>query len=385
MADSAENKSSRSQADKERSRQQSRSVNARDAARPGTTGGRGPRPPKGGRGTGGGGRNGSTTKSGAAGRGPGGRRPQSGQRTTASPRGGRPVRRPVATGGSRSATALLTWGIVAVVLVVILVLLGLKLFGGSPTTSSNAVKPGPVPSSVVNDVTHVPASVFDAVGITSSAVTVKPPSVQSNQPPYTVGGKPGLFFMGGEYCPFCAAERWSVVAALSRFGTISNLETMASAPTDLAPNTQTFTFVHAKFKSQYLAAVLREVYSNQKTSTGRTYQTLQSLTKAQSKLVQRYDVTSTTASSNSRSIPFMDVGNKVIFSGASFSPMILQGLSRQQIATNLSDPKNAVTQAIVATANYLSAGICSVDGGQPAAVCHSKGVQAAAKALKLSI
>ncbi|MGH9083777.1 MAG: hypothetical protein ACRDWN_10580, partial [Acidimicrobiales bacterium] len=88
----------------------------------------------------------------------------------------------------------------AVVLVVVIVLVAVKVFGGSPTSSTNAAKPGPVPSSVLSAVTHVPSSVYDKVGVTSSAsaVTVKPPRVETGQPPYTVTGKPTFFFMGGE-------------------------------------------------------------------------------------------------------------------------------------------------------------------------------------------
>lgn len=368
MADSAQNKPSRSQADKERSRQQSRPVNARDAGKTGT-GGRRPPKPKGG---------GGATGSGAKGARPGGR-PSSAARNG---KGGGPVRRPTAPGGSRSSTALLTWGIVAVVLVIVIVLVVVKVTGNSQTSSTNAVKPGPVPANIVSEVTHVPSSVFDAVGVTSPSVTVTSPRVESNQPPLTFGGKPGFFFMGGEYCPFCAAERWSVVAALSRFGTVSGLETMASAATDYAPNTQTFTFAHAKFSSQYVAASLKEIYSNVKTSTGRAYQPLEKLTKPEAAAAKKYASTSSTTSSGT--IPFMDVGNKLIFSGASYSPTILQNLSRAQIAAGLSTAKNPVTQAIIATANYLSAGLCSIDHGQPGNVCTSKGVTAAAAKLGIT-
>jgi thiol-disulfide isomerase/thioredoxin len=31
-------------------------------------------------------------------------------------------------------------------------------------------------------------------------------------------GKLLVFFMGAEYCPYCAAERWAIVRALQRFG-----------------------------------------------------------------------------------------------------------------------------------------------------------------------
>ena len=52
-------------------------------------------------------------------------------------------------------------------------------------------------------------------------------------------------------------------------------------------------------------------------------------------------------------------------------------------AANLADPTNIVSQAIVGSANYLTAGICHADGQQPATVCTSPGVKAAATALGL--
>ena len=42
-------------------------------------------------------------------------------------------------------------------------------------------------------------------------------------PALTADGKPEVLYVGAEYCPFCAAERWPVVVALSRFGTWSGL------------------------------------------------------------------------------------------------------------------------------------------------------------------
>ena len=35
--------------------------------------------------------------------------------------------------------------------------------------------------------------------------------------------------MGAEYCPYCAAQRWAMIVALSRFGTFSGLTTVHSA------------------------------------------------------------------------------------------------------------------------------------------------------------
>ena len=68
-----------------------------------------------------------------------------------------------------------------------------------------------------------------------------------------------------------------------------------------------------------------------------------------------------------------------------FSPGVHPGHSQSAIAAGLSQPHNPVGQAIVASANYLTAGICLATGQKPASVCASKGVRAAALALGLGV
>src|SRR5262250_635737 len=60
--------------------------------------------------------------------------------------------------------------------------------------------------------------------------------------PLTANGKPEMLYMGAEYCPYCAAERWAMIQALSRFGTFSGLSTVHSSTTDTPTNISTFTF-----------------------------------------------------------------------------------------------------------------------------------------------
>ena len=48
---------------------------------------------------------------------------------------------------------------------------------------------------------------------------VSPLTATTGQPALTSGGKPEILYVGAEYCPYCAAERWAMVVALSRFGT----------------------------------------------------------------------------------------------------------------------------------------------------------------------
>jgi hypothetical protein len=89
------------------------------------------------------------------------------------------------------------------------------------------------------------------------------------------------------------------------------------------------------------------------------------------------------SSSDGNPIPFMTFDNKFLVSGASYSPDTLTNLSRTVIATGLSDPTSPVTDAIIASANYQTAAICSLTNNQPSNVCTSSGVMAAKTAMKI--
>jgi hypothetical protein len=382
MADRADDNPRRHPGDKERSRQMSRPVSGKEAAR---QVGRSSRPqgrPQSGRNgqrpggdrrgpSGGGGGRGQTRT--ARARQPKGRQ---GQR----PQARRPApRRPAARVG-RSRTSLYTWGAIALVVVVVVVVVVVSQGGKKTTTTDLFYTPTPVSASVMHDVSHVPASVFNKVG-TGIAGSIHEPTVLSGQPALKYDGKPGALGLYGEFCPFCAAERWSLITALSRFGTFTGLRTMQSAPNDSYPRTQTFEFKTATYSSPYLSTTLIEMYGQEKATHARPIITKPN--KAEIKLIEKYDKSSATSSAGT--IPFTDFGNKIFFAGAAFSPTPLQGLSRATIAASLKNSSNGVTQLIIGTANYMSAAVCAIDGGKPGSVCHSSGVQAAAKALNLTI
>jgi len=241
--------------------------------------------------------------------------------------------------------------------------------------------------------------VFNTVGVNSPTIPVQPPrAAPKNAPPLTFSvpattGQgngaaaasstelPGVFYFGAEYCPYCAAERWPLIIALSRFGKFANLGTMESSAQDIDASTATFTFLRASLASPYVAFKAVEHQSNQ--IVGGSYSILQPLNAAEAKLVAKYDNSPSTASSaaSSGSYPFVDFGNKWLTVGASYSPTALAGLTREQIASGLSDPTQPVTQAIISTANYQTAAICQITQDQPSSVCTSKGVTEAAKAM----
>jgi hypothetical protein len=274
-----------------------------------------------------------------------------------------------------------------VVVIVVLVIVRVAGGGGSTSTAGAYTPVTPAPAAVVHDVTNIPASVYDKVGVTSSTAQVVPPTVLKNQPPMTLAGKtPAMLYYGAEYCPFCAAERWAMTAALSRFGTWSDLKLTASSHTDLDPMTNTFSYRSASLTSPYIHFTAIEQYSTVPTSSGQGYATLQNPNKEETAILTKYTSSKynpNASSSGGISFPFVDINNVLLFSGASYDPGILAGQTWSQIAGNLDDASNPATQAIVATANYMSAGICASSNEQPASVCTSPGVQAANKALKL--
>jgi hypothetical protein len=318
---------------------------------------------------------GKAQKASGSGGGKGGNTPRPGSRPPAQPK------------PSRMSGTLMAWSAVGLVVVVIAVLVIVKTVGGSSTTPTTYTAVTPAPASVVHDVTNIPLSVFNKVGINSPTVPVSPPNIISGQPALTLNGKsPSILYYGAEYCPYCAAERWAITAALSRFGTWSNLKITASSHTDVDAETHTFSFYGASFTSPYISFTGIEQYSNVPTASG--YKVLQNPNKAESAILTKYSSSTYTgagaSSSGGISFPFVDINNRAIVSGASYDPAILAGQDWSEIAGNLSDPTNPATQAIVTTANYMTAAICDSTKGAPASVCTSPGVKAAAKALKLS-
>lgn len=233
--------------------------------------------------------------------------------------------------------------------------------------------------STLGALTTVPNEVFNTVGINSPSIPVTAMASLGGQPPLTAVSSTGarlpeVFYVGANYCPFCAAERWPVIIALSRFGTFTNLGNTTSGAKDIYPNTQTFTFERAHYTSKYVAFDPVEMYTNIPKASG-GYTKLETLTPAESALFTKYDA------STGYAIPFMSFGNRFFQEGSNYSPASLAGLTRNQIASNLGNPTNAVTQAIIASANYQTAAICVLTKGHPGKVCDSKGTKDAAKKL----
>jgi Domain of unknown function (DUF929) len=258
---------------------------------------------------------------------------------------------------------LLAGGSVAVVIALVAALIVVKL-NQSPARSAPPAD-AQTTAQVQQQVTTVPLATFNAVG----AGTATGLNTLTGQPPLTAGGKPEVLYIGGEYCPYCAAERWALAAALSRFGTLSGLSLIHSSPTDSYANTPTLSFAKATYTSTYLAFTPVEWYgeaADPSTPFGHVY--LQHPTAQQQAIFARYA---------GGSIPFVDIGNRYILPQVQYLPSALAGLTWTQIAAAMHDPSSPIAKDIDGAANILTAAICTLTNGQPAAVCHSAGVQAA--------
>ncbi len=263
--------------------------------------------------------------------------------------------------------------ILAVIIVVIAFVLVKQNSGGPAAVGSNGPT-GAALTSVINQTTSVPAATLDKLGAGSAYSKVIIP-ITGNQQPLTSGGKPEMLYVGAEYCPYCAAERWAMVVALSRFGTFSGLSTVHSASVSGSgnqepfPNTSTWTFANAKYTSNYLTFTPVEQYSNVPDSSTGGYKTLQNLTKEQQALITKFDAAPYVSSQEAGSIPFVNFGNKYLIIGASYDPQVLSGKTWAQISAALHDPTSPITKAIGGTANYMTAAICKLTGNQPATAC----------------
>jgi hypothetical protein len=271
----------------------------------------------------------------------------------------------------------LAGGSILVVAIVVIAIVLVKL--NSSPASAAAAPTGTALAAVTKQVEGIPTSVTNQVGDggvdkalfqsteTSAQVTAAAANGDffgtANGTPLTSGGKPELLFMGAEYCPYCAAERWAMVNALSRFGTFSGLTTTHSSSTDADPNTPTFSFAKSTYTSKYLNFTSVEETTNIPNGQG-YYTTLQTPTAAETKLGQTYDPQG--------AIPFLDFGNKYVEVGnlAPLDPSMLAGKNWSQVAAAMASPSSSsLGSAEVANANYITAAICKMTNNLPATAC----------------
>jgi thiol-disulfide isomerase/thioredoxin len=218
--------------------------------------------------------------------------------------------------------------------------------------------PAVTQAAVVRQLAAVPASTLSSVG-TGTATGLQ--RIQGDPPLLTKDGKPEVLYIGAEWCPYCAAERWAMTVALDRFGSFSGLRFIHSSSTDSFPDTPTLSYYGSSYASKHLAFAPVEMYTNVA-----PYKVLQTPTSAQYALFSKYDAPPYVPATQKLSYPFVDIANRYVLVGAQFVPSDLAGLTWSQIGAALKNPDSTVARDIDGAANILTAALSKVTGVKPA-------------------
>lgn len=278
----------------------------------------------------------------------------------------------------RAGAAPLVWVVVVVAAALIITIVAGVMHRRSAeraqamaAAADTAAPAQPVPPETMRALETIPDTAWQRAGTQDATVPV---FVGDSD---RAGGKPVVLYIGAGYCPYCAAARWSMVAALSRFGKFSGLTLGSSSAEDVYPSTPTFSFYKSGYTSDVVAFESVELEGDVPLPGGR-YNPLQAPTSEQEALLDKYDAPPYVKEAGG--IPFILVGGRYMWSGSPFSPGVLAGKSQAEIAASLKGSGDAA-MAILSNANQLTAAICAVDGGKPAPVCATPAIQSAIKGL----
>jgi hypothetical protein len=239
-------------------------------------------------------------------------------------------------------------GLVMVALVIVGAVAVFLARGGSDTDAPAAATATAASSTVADGSQQVSGAASVALGQVR----------RESGEPLLDAGTPLVFFMGAEWCPFCASERWALVEATSRFGKWSGLKELHSrSGQDFFPSLPTYDLTRATYTSDYISLRHVEVA----TVDG---EPLQKLGHFEEGLVDGYDKLG--------SVPFLfasgSPGRYTV--ELAYSPSLLEGQSfaalREGVAVGASTP---AVEAIGGEADALTALICKLDGQEPASVC----------------
>jgi hypothetical protein len=240
---------------------------------------------------------------------------------------------------------------VVVVVIVVLVVVGLSSGG------AKAAPRTPVPPATSHALQSVPLGTLVAAS-SSPRVGNLSPATPLNGPPLKSGNKPEFLYIGAEFCPICAAQRWPMVVALSQFGTFTNLQQTRSAVRD--GDIATLSFYGSSYSSPYLTFTPVETTTNQ--PKGNYYQPLETPTPQQQALW------SSTLGGN-LTFPFLYIGGKYVLNTSQYPANLLIGHSFDEIASSVGNNNTTIGANIDASAAALVKYVCGITGQQPAATC----------------
>jgi Domain of unknown function (DUF929) len=240
---------------------------------------------------------------------------------------------------------------VAVVVVAVVVILGLS------SGKAAAAPRTPLSDADAQHLQSIPISTL--VEAANKVDNLNAPSALTGAP-LTSGGKPEMLYIGAEFCPICATERWPMMVALSHFGTFTDVKQTSSAVSD--GDIPTLSFYGSSFDSPDLVFTPVETLTNQ--PQGNSYKPLQSPTPAQAALWNK-------ELNGQESFPFINIAGKYLLNTSQFPDTVLQGASFAQIMSDVGDNSTTIGLNIDAAAGTLIRYICNTTGDKPAATCSA--------------
>lgn len=244
--------------------------------------------------------------------------------------------------------------VVAVTVIIIAVVVGVVI----------ANRPQPAPAATGADaaltkLVAIPPATLDAVPAPDKA---KAPTKLEGGTAIGAEGKPKVLYVGAEFCPFCAMERWALIGTLSRFGTFTGLKATTSSSTDTYPDTPTWSMADATYTSDHITFEAVETQD-------RLGQPLETLEGQNKELFTKFNP--------GGGIPWVTFNGTHATGGATVDAAAFEGKSYDQIIAGVLDPTSDIGRSVGPAINLMTAQICAQNGSQPATVCASTGVQAA--------
>jgi Domain of unknown function (DUF929) len=267
-------------------------------------------------------------------------------------------------------------GLAAVVIAAVVIASNLGGKGGAEPAPAEGVPYRPpsatgtyqLPAGAVSRVEGVPVSalIANARAQLSRGQVTPPEKLPPASSPLSSGGRPEIMFICAEYWSKCAAERWALVMALSKFGTFTTLKGTISSATATSPKTPTFSFYGAAYSSKYLTLVTDELETNTDVGAGE-YPLLQPPTTQEMTMMNAWDRAPYTTIK--ASLPFAYIGGEFLLTTAQYDASAISQKSFQAAASIMSSGTSAVSRHAEAAAGYLVAAFCALTHDQPASVC----------------
>ena len=182
----------------------------------------------------------------------------------------------------------------------------------------------------------------------------------TNEPLKMKDNKTIVFFMGAGFCPFCAAERWAIIAALQNFGKWEGLIQTTSADHDEKYlNISTASFARAKYVSDHFVFIGRE-------TSDRNFEPLQELDEHDYQILDVFNP--------DQIIPFLLIDGQFMQVGSGYSPSVLEGMDHAKIRGEIADPGSPVGKAMKTEIDNITALICKCIQGRHK-ICDTENIK----------